>query len=186
MQEASKGVAWICIVSTLLLGCYSAALIDPRGDEKENIRSGEIEFVIMTDSTKYVFDEPPSVVNDTIINDFRRIPLSEVAYAAVVYDPRSSEKTWSDRISYIVTRDGTRYDFESPPRLVKDTVVGELEHAPGDTTRNWSVAVALSDVAYASDSTDTINWITWGVVGFVLCAAMVAALVYLQNTNPMW
>jgi hypothetical protein len=183
--QVSKGVAWICVFTTLCTGCSSAVLVRPTGEEKQKMYLGKVAYVVTMDSTKYTYETPPTVVNDTIVNGFRRIPLSDVAYASVVYDPRSSAVTWSYSIIYIVTKDGTRYDFASPPTLVKDTVVGELEHAPGDSTRNWSVAIALSDVAYVADSTDTTNWITWGMVGVAIVAGYVV-VVYLASTNRGW
>ncbi len=54
MGQVSKGVAWICIFSTFLLGCYSSSLIDPNGGAKEKMYSGKIESVILKDGREYL------------------------------------------------------------------------------------------------------------------------------------
>jgi hypothetical protein len=52
-----KLTAWICIVSTGLLGCASTTtLIQPEGENQEKLHSGEIESVVMKDGTKYEFE----------------------------------------------------------------------------------------------------------------------------------
>jgi hypothetical protein len=67
MQETSKGVAWICIASTLLTGCSTTTLIEPTASDKERVCSGEIQYVVRNDSTKFWFDKRPAIINDTII-----------------------------------------------------------------------------------------------------------------------
>jgi hypothetical protein len=102
MEKASKGAAWICIFSTLLMGCYTTAVVEPTG-AAEKMRSGEINLVIMKDSTKYDFQTPPTVVKDTIVGEIRAygeggfaaklvsLPLSNVAFVSV--SEYSSEQT---------------------------------------------------------------------------------------------
>ena len=98
MKKASKVVAWLCIFSTLFMGCYSSVTIDPTRNEKEKIYSGTIESVLTKDGTAYVFRIAPTIVNDTIVGvielgwnpatmsqDVRqvRIPISDVAQVSV-------------------------------------------------------------------------------------------------------
>jgi hypothetical protein len=67
MGQVSKGVAWICIFSTLLVGCYGGVVIDPAGEEKSKIFSNEILQVVTKDSVEYAFEQPANIVNDTIV-----------------------------------------------------------------------------------------------------------------------
>jgi hypothetical protein len=66
MRKASKMVAWIGVVNSLFLGCYSLVTIEPTVENKDRIGSNEILEVVSNDSTKYVFQESPTVANDTI------------------------------------------------------------------------------------------------------------------------
>ncbi len=83
MKTVTKAVAWACIFSTLLMGCYSSMMIDPKGDGRDKIYSDRIRYVVTKDSTKYVFATPPTVSNDAIVgvanNDSVSIPLSSVS-----------------------------------------------------------------------------------------------------------
>ena len=67
MKGVGRVVAWTCIFSTLFMGCYSSVLIDPTGEEKEKMYSGEIQAVITKQGTKYWFEKPPTIVNDAIV-----------------------------------------------------------------------------------------------------------------------
>ena len=69
MKGVGKIVAWLCIFSTLFTGCYSSAMIDPTGEEKEKMYSGEIQVVITKQGTKYWFEKPPTIVNDAIVGE---------------------------------------------------------------------------------------------------------------------
>jgi hypothetical protein len=161
MEKASKAVAWICILSTLLMGCYTSTVVEPIGEGKDRMLSHRILYVVTKDSIKYVFDNAPWIINDTIVNEFRSIPLSQIAYASI----EGKDKTLPARISFVVTKDGTRYDFDKPPSTINGHFVGELANTSGDTTRSRSVAIPLAEVAYASDSSDTTNWAVWAGVG---------------------
>ncbi|HUI66153.1 MAG TPA: hypothetical protein VL126_15020 [Bacteroidota bacterium] len=81
MNPGAKAVAWSCICSTLLMGCYSSALIDPASDEKPRIYSERIEYLVLKDSTKCVFDRPPFVGKDLISGQVNgkeiSIPISD-------------------------------------------------------------------------------------------------------------
>ena len=97
MRQAGKGVAWACIFSTLLTGCYtSAAFVDPAGDGKGKLPSGKILCVVTEDSTRYEFIAPATVDGDSIVGKIRvleegdfskdqrvSMPLSNVAYVSL-------------------------------------------------------------------------------------------------------
>jgi hypothetical protein len=87
MKKVGVTVSWVCVFSTLSMGCYSSALIDPRGNEKDKLSPGTIEYVIMNDSTKCEFDNAPIIVKDAIIGQMNgkevTLPLSDVALVYV-------------------------------------------------------------------------------------------------------
>ncbi|HXX62883.1 MAG TPA: hypothetical protein VEO56_03715 [Bacteroidota bacterium] len=85
MTPGRNAVTWSCICSSLFMGCYGQALIDPRGDEKARIYSERIEYVILKDSTRCDFDRPPFVGRDFIVGQVngeqKSIPISDVKVA---------------------------------------------------------------------------------------------------------
>jgi hypothetical protein len=96
MGQAGKGVAWLCIFSTLLWGCYSsAAILEPAGEGQAKLPSGKIFSLVTKDSTRYEFITPATVVEDSIVGKVRvpvggvlmkqrvSIPLSNVAYVSL-------------------------------------------------------------------------------------------------------
>jgi hypothetical protein len=181
MERASQRFAWICIFGTVLWGCYTSTVVEPIGEGKDRMLSHRILYVVTKDSIKYVFDNAPSIINDTIVNEFRLIPISHVAYASIG-DKDKSEKILPARISYLVTKDGTRYDFDTPPSTINGHIVGDLANASGDTTRSRSVAIPLAEVAFASDDSDTANWVMW-VGATVVVTATGIALLYLAFSH---
>jgi uncharacterized membrane protein YuzA (DUF378 family) len=82
MKRTSEVVVWSCILNTLLVGCFSSAMISPTGDEKEKVYTDEIEVVITKDGTKYEFDIPAGVASNAIVGPVNHnrvsVPLSEV------------------------------------------------------------------------------------------------------------
>jgi hypothetical protein len=56
MNATIRLIAWICILSTGLLGCTSTTLIQPEGANQEKLSSGEIESLVTKDGTKYEFE----------------------------------------------------------------------------------------------------------------------------------
>ena len=103
VNRTKKPMAWLCIYSTLLMGCYGSVLIDPKGDESARVYSDEIKFVLTKDGTKYVFEKPPVIVNDTIVGEVKvpvaegmmtkklSVPLSDVAEVSV----KEYNQTWT-------------------------------------------------------------------------------------------
>jgi hypothetical protein len=68
-------VTWLCIFSMLSMGCYSAALIDPAGPEKDDVYTEKIKGVVTKDGTKYDFEAPAKVVSNAIVGSVK-IPMS--------------------------------------------------------------------------------------------------------------
>ncbi len=61
MESAARITAWVTIFSILFTGCYSSALIDPAGKEKQDLASQRIEYVVTKDGKAHVFDAPATV-----------------------------------------------------------------------------------------------------------------------------
>ncbi len=87
MKATGKVIGWICIVSTLSGGCYSWAMVDPSGDNKERIYQDRIDYVLTRDSTEYEFDKPAKADSSAIVGEIDgkqvSIPLSEVSQVRV-------------------------------------------------------------------------------------------------------
>ena len=69
MKTVHRFVAWICLFSTTVMGCYTTSFIEPTGDGRQRIEKGEITRVVMKGGTVYEFDEPPIVVEEAITGD---------------------------------------------------------------------------------------------------------------------
>lgn len=83
MGKTVNIVAWMCLFSTLCVGCTSTSVtIVPTGKGKAQLCSETIYSVVTKDSTMYIFEKPPTVVNDTIVGELRSIAVSDVAYAS--------------------------------------------------------------------------------------------------------
>ena len=88
-----ESVVWACIFSVLFVGCYSSTMIEPRGDEREEmyaLYAKTIRKVVTKEGTTYLFgktslfrDEPTTIANDSIVgySDGKRvsIPFPEVS-----------------------------------------------------------------------------------------------------------
>ena len=175
MKTIGNVVAWPCIFSTLLVGCYSSALVDPAGEDKEDIQSHDIAFVVLKDSRKYVFDEPPAIIGDTIVGQISKvigsievtIPASEVTQC---YESQPGE------IGRIVTRAGTSYIFENPPAFVDKSLVGEAKEKG---MRPMRVSLAVSDVAEVGVKKFDVG----ATVGLVVCTSAAVGMVVYTITH---
>lgn len=93
MKRGSTIVAWTSIFSTLFMGCYSSAMIDPAGEERERITSSRIDSVLSKDGTMYEFQTQPTVTSEAIVGEAKvrpsglkrvvSVPVSEVAHVYV-------------------------------------------------------------------------------------------------------
>jgi hypothetical protein len=96
MEKASKGVAWICVFSFSLAGCYSSVAIDHQGAERGKMYSERVKYVLTRDSTRYEFNYSAPEISDNFIlgvADFRTakgsvtrqvlIPLTDVVTVGV-------------------------------------------------------------------------------------------------------
>jgi len=175
MKTTGKVTAWLCIFSSLLMGCYSSALVDPVGEDKEDIQSHDIAFVVLKDSRKYVFDEPPAIIGDTIVGQISKvigsievtIPASEVTQC---YESQPGE------IGRIVTRAGTSYIFENPPAFVDKSLVGEAKEKG---MRPMRVSLAVSDVAEVGVKKFDVG----ATVGLVVCTSAAVGMVVYTITH---
>ena len=94
MEKTRVIAASLCIFSTLLTGCYSSTLIDPRELSQQELHSKTIAKVFANEGTAYEFrrtslfrDESATVTGDSVIgySDGKRvsIPLSDVVRVQV-------------------------------------------------------------------------------------------------------
>jgi hypothetical protein len=168
MNAAKKPVAWLCILSTLLMGCFGTVLVKPEGDDKERVCSNEIEYVITKDGRGYQFVSPPTIVNGAIIGEGRlnrdkvSIHLSDAALIG----------EYSGNITYVVTKSGTKYTFENPPATVDRTINGE---AIFEESMPMKVGIPLSDVREASISKFSPDERMW-LVGIGAAVVVVGAV----------
>ena len=96
MGKTGGFVAWFCIFSTLLMSCYSSAIVDPKSARMGNLDPTILEYVVTTDSTRYLFTHAsPQILEGSIVGtaDIRTstglstrevaIPLSDVVAVGV-------------------------------------------------------------------------------------------------------
>jgi hypothetical protein len=102
MQKAIQGIAWMCIWSTILMGCHSSGVIYHAENEddatyQERISSEPISYVVTKSGTRYDFHvkNPPTVTQDAIVGEVMvpiegmymskkvSIPVSDVAFVSV-------------------------------------------------------------------------------------------------------
>jgi hypothetical protein len=165
MEKTGKVVAWICIFSTLLMGCYSSTLVDLYGGGERRVSSDSIEWVGRRSGTRYHLTVPPTFVKDTLVIGLRgsegvKMHLDEISYVitkdgtkhmfdgqlsiandTIVMRPRVDEKDeiYSGRIEYVVMKDRTKYECDTPP-IASDSAI----------VYNPSVSIPLSDVVQYS------------------------------------
>lgn len=83
MSATIRLTAWICIFSTGFLGCTSTTLIQPEGENGEQLYSGQIESVVTKDGTKYEFEGATGTISAGMVRGISggkavAIPLSNV------------------------------------------------------------------------------------------------------------
>lgn len=95
-------------------------------------------------------------------------------YSSVMVDPTGpdKQKICSETITSVVTRDGREYEFDIPPSIINDAIVGVITVWPGPTT--YQVSIPISDLARVSmselDTGRTIGAIvgSLGIVGVIM------------------
>ena len=174
MKTTGNVVAWPCIFSTLLVGCYYSALIDPNGAERDNINSDKIEYLIMKDSTKLGFDTPLSMSDSTLTYQ-RREPVSIPMSDVLEFGPVDDKGTlYMDKLQFVVTKDSLKYEFITPPRVIHEKIVG--------VAVKETVTIPLSDVALVYTREIDPVGTTLGVLGTfaigtaLFCAGVASAI----------
>ena len=80
MESTHRSLTCLCLASTILIGCYTANFVYPPSDIRE--KSGSIEYLTAKGGTKYVFDEAPDIVQDSVVGIVNgrqvKIPVSDV------------------------------------------------------------------------------------------------------------
>jgi hypothetical protein len=161
MKRTSKMVAWLCIFSILLMGCYTSTLIDPKGDDKEQMNSHNIEYVITKDGIKHEFETPPAIVNNAIVPTVSvSIPYTNVAR---FYSGDGKDRVSLEKVRFIVTQDSTKYEFDTPPTMSHQFIVG--------LALIKSASIPLSDVSeVCTTEFDRLSTVMLVIVGAGLVA----------------
>jgi hypothetical protein len=159
MPSRTQLAAWVGLCGVILTGCYSSEVVKPNGEEKESLSSAEMEWVVLTDGSRFDFPTPPTFGEDSIrwkAYQSVSIPLADVTYKHVV-EPKKGEGS-AQRTLVVVTKDSVRHAFETLPELSPEKeIVGNqaIVHC-----------IPLSDVAEASVKKLPVGWkIVYGVVG---------------------
>lgn len=176
MQNASKSVAWICILSTLFSGCYSYMLIDPNGLERDKISSCDIEYVVTKDSTRYDFRWPPDIREGAVVGWATaklRYDESGIKVTVPLSDLAETGMTKSGAITYVLLKNGGKYTFDQPPSIVDNCVVGRIKDNYSGETSMGGVSIALSDITAASVSRPDYVMTVFVLVGSVSVAVAV-------------
>jgi hypothetical protein len=75
-------------------------------------------------------------------------------YSVVLVDPTDAENVRinSGNIEHVFTKDGKKYEFEKPPSVANDQLVGEATVTANTQVKQEETSVPLSDVAYIRKS----------------------------------
>ena len=143
-------------------------------DSIGNVRSTDIDYVIMKDGTRYTFD---------------KLTGSGIT-------PTEDVKTNSTVIDYVITNDANVYLFEGATAVRNDTIIGVLKAkaAPGfaddptawiTTVKGTRMSISLFEVAQVSvsGSNVTVVWILGIVVGLYF---LVALVMYASGVHLGW
>ncbi len=167
MNTTMKLSVWICIYSTLFMGCYSSAMISTTGEDRGLIYTNKIETVITKDSTECKFDLPPAVVSDTtVIKRFVSIPRANVSD---IYTKESSSFVLVD------TNDDSTYRFNARPTI-------SIQSFSGEVTDYLVYSVVIGDtggvlVAIPLDNVDKVQLIKFDTGRTIVAAVEAAAFV---------
>ena len=159
MKSVTKIVAIACIFSILLTGCYISTLIEPTGDEKQKIYTHEIAYIITKDGTKHEFATKPTITKDAIVGTTKEsvsIPLVNVVEFNTGVETRT---TYQDKVYFIVTKDSTKYMFQTPPTMTPDDVIVGVGFR--------SVSIPLSDVSQVYVKEFSLGATMWFVLGTI-------------------
>jgi hypothetical protein len=203
---AGKVTVWLCIYSTLFMGCYTSTVIYPNGREMEKICAGDIESVALQDGTEYRFDNSPTIVNDTAVikptgDEKGKIHTNEMMYVitkngkkyafdkpptivndTIMIQPTgvAKGKIYSDKIEYVITKDGRKYIFENPPAIVHDSIVGEVEMivTPDIATdpTAWVTAATGTRVSIPLSDVERVSVSEFNIWGTVIACVAVASV----------
>ncbi len=159
MKAIGKIIAWVCIFSIFLMGCYNTALLRADDEWFGKIPSDKIEQVAAKDGTRYQFVVPPVIVKDTVVirpsgNRRDKLCSNEIDYVIAKDGTKYSqmpavierERIPSGHIEYIVMKNGTRFEFDEAPAIVNDAIVGAAVLGREEDS-TLQVSLDLSDVA---------------------------------------
>jgi hypothetical protein len=76
--------------------------------------------------------------------------LLMACYSSVMVEPTGVDrkKIFSGAIDYVIMKDDTKYEFEMPPTIVKESIIGLVEARVNGGIVTKQVSLPLSDVMY--------------------------------------
>lgn len=87
MKRTRNNITWICMFCTLVSGCSSMKIVDPKAEDMQGEYADNIAFIITNDGMKYEFDQPAVLVKDAFVGIVKgnpvSIPLSNVSKVGV-------------------------------------------------------------------------------------------------------
>jgi hypothetical protein len=132
------------------MGCYSSELINQGDVTVLAYHLDSIEAVVKRDGTRIAFPTPPPIVNNAFVNGDEQLFPEDIRYVVTkdgtnhlcnppltIYadlilietacDARENICSHAEKIDFLVTTDGRKYTFEDSPRIVRDTIFGEVK-----------------------------------------------------------
>ena len=153
-------------------------MIDLKRDKKDREHSDRIQSIVTKDGTKHEFVTPPIVSYDGYIGYeiFRSlsIPLTEVWQ---FYREDRKDEMQPNIVQCIITKDGTKYEFDTPPTFANGAYVGAAVKT--------LVSIPLSDVSEVyTTKFDLVGtaFLTLAVVALVVVVLMGTAARGYQET----
>jgi hypothetical protein len=171
MEKEGKGVAWICIFSTLLMGCYTSEVIEPKELENGRIAFEDLEYVVTQDSSRYDFQVPPRIHERALVGyavpglsfcpggQKVSIPVSEILQTGM---------NTSGSIDYLVLKNKKRYSFDQPPAVADKCVVGVAKVSGPGGPPATEVSILLADIVYLGVSEPDAALTVAAVLGIIV------------------
>lgn len=99
-------------------------------------------------------------------------------YSSTLIDPRGEERNriYEGEIRSVVTKEGAKYEFEIPPTIANDAIVGVIRTLPGPTAHQVSIPISeVAEVSVSEFSTEQT------VRAGVLVLAIAGTILFLTN-----
>jgi hypothetical protein len=181
----SKGVTWVCIFSTLLMGCYSSVVVEPNVSGTGQLYGARVDYIVMKDGIRFDYVKPPAIYEGKIVGqivvvteavDTQKVSISTAPIVCTgMTDSATNE--------FLIDVYGKKYVFVEDPSAVSATASSKAVCPHTKLSSRDNVSIPLSEVAevhgskYDSAGTTTLVWVCAGVgVAAVITAIIVVAV----------